>query len=185
MGVQLRRCASLRMRPSSGRTQRWRCWRLAIVSVCCASAHLCTETLQWSSVTATATLMLATGTTIHKSFLVPLIALQAPSSAISWIKGDYGQRIAFLGLLVRLLYFIPGEVELLLSTMLLVIIAPYQFLNLRGSQGGAILSSAIAAYLAFQHFTGLGGFRKAFDREAIIATLCIVCMTVITLMLAF
>jgi hypothetical protein len=31
-------------------------------------------------------LMLATGTSIEKYFLVPFFALQAPSSAISWIK---------------------------------------------------------------------------------------------------
>lgn len=31
-------------------------------------------------------LMLAKGTAIHKSFLVPLFALQAPGSIVSWMK---------------------------------------------------------------------------------------------------
>jgi hypothetical protein len=53
----------------------------------------------------------------------------------------------------------------------------------RGSQGGAALSLVIAAYLLVQHFTELRGLRQAFGREMIIASLCIICMTVITLML--
>ncbi|CAO2178884.1 unnamed protein product [Urochloa humidicola] len=71
--------------------------------------------------------------------------------------------------------------------MLIVAIAttPFQFISLRESQGRAILSLVTVAYLAFQHFTGAGGLRRAFGREAIVATLCIICMTVITLMLAF
>ncbi|KAL6615751.1 hypothetical protein ACP70R_038021 [Stipagrostis hirtigluma subsp. patula] len=178
-----RGCASLPLRPSSGGTWRWR--RLGDAALCCASVQLGGETMQWISVAATGILMLARGSSIHRSLLVPFFALQAPTSAISWIKGDYGQWTAFLALLVRLLYFIPGELELPLSAMLLVIIAPYQFMNLRGAQDGAILSLVIAACLAFQHFTGAGGLRKAFGPESIVPTLCIICMTLITLMLVF
>ncbi|CAO1945437.1 unnamed protein product [Urochloa humidicola] len=107
-------CASLR--PSSGLMQR--CWRLGGAVVCCAApSHICDEAMRWASATAAATLMLAPGTTMRKSCLVPLFALQAPSSAISWIKGDYGRWIAFIGLLLRLFYFVPGELELPLSTI--------------------------------------------------------------------
>uniref|UniRef100_A0A453F6N6 Uncharacterized protein n=2 Tax=Triticinae TaxID=1648030 RepID=A0A453F6N6_AEGTS len=63
--------------------------------------------------------------------------------------------------------------------MLFVSIAPYQFMNLRGTQDSVILSLAIAAYLAFQHFTGAGGVRKALDHGAVVATLCIICITLI------
>ncbi|KAM3350359.1 hypothetical protein ACQJBY_022874 [Aegilops geniculata] len=126
--------------------------------------------------------MLAKGTAIQKSFLVPLVALQAPQDVISWAKGDYGQWTAFLGLLLRLLSLLPGELELPLSTMLFVSIAPYQFMNLRGTQDSVILSLAIAAYLAFQHFTGVGGVRQALDRGAIVATLSIICITLIPLL---
>ena len=58
-------------------------------------------------------------------------------------------------------------------------------LNYRKSQGAAILSAAIAGYLMFQHFTRVRCFRKAFDRESIIATSSIICMTVTSLMLVF
>ncbi|XP_047057057.1 cold-regulated 413 inner membrane protein 1, chloroplastic-like [Lolium rigidum] len=161
----------------------WR--RRGDAAVCSASAHVSAETMQWASVGAAALLMLAKGTSVHKSFLVPFVALQAPSEVIAWIKGDYGQWTAFLGLLLRLLYFIPGELELPLSTMLFISIAPHQFMNLRGTQDSVILSLMIAAYLAFQHFTGARSVRKAFDRGAIVATLSIICITLIPLLFLF
>ncbi|KAL6500751.1 hypothetical protein OROHE_025548 [Orobanche hederae] len=117
-------------------------------------------------------LMLARGTAIQKSFLVPLFALQAPASIISWMKGEHGIWTAFLALLVRLFFFIPGELELPFLTLMLVIVSPYQIMRrLRGTQEGVILSLVIAAYLAFQHFTRAGSLRKAFDQGSIFATL--------------
>ncbi|KAL6845374.1 hypothetical protein ACP4OV_024869 [Aristida adscensionis] len=135
------RCSSLPLTPSSGRSRRWR--RLGDAAMCCASAQLGAEGMQWISVAATGILMVARGSCIHKSFLAPFFALQAPSRAISWIKGDYGQWTAFLLLLMRLLYFIPGELELPLSAMLLVLIAPYQFMNLRCSRRGGRLEEGL------------------------------------------
>jgi len=55
----------------------------------------------------------------------------------------------------------------------------------RGTQGGAILSLAIAGFLAFQHFTRVGGLGKAFEQGSVIATLAIICITIIPLMLLF
>ncbi|TVU35643.1 hypothetical protein EJB05_17543, partial [Eragrostis curvula] len=163
---------------------RQRCWRLGTTAVlCCSSTRRCTETLQFTSVAAAVTVMLDTGTSIERYLLVPFFALQAPYSAISWIKGEYGRWTALFGLLMSLLCVMPGELQLLVSTMLLIILGPDQFMNLRGSQGGGVLSVAIVVYLMFQHFAGVGGLRKAFGREAIITSLCIICMTVISLML--
>ncbi|CAM0881995.1 unnamed protein product [Alopecurus aequalis] len=161
----------------------WR--RRGDAAVCCASAHVSAETMQWVSVGAAALLMLTKGTSVQKSCLVPFVALQAPSEVIMWIKGDHGQWIAFLGLFLRLLYFIPGELELPLSTMLFVSIAHQQFMNLRGTQDSAVLSLVIAAYLAIQHFTGAGSMRKAFDRGAIVSTLSVICITLIPLLFFF
>ncbi|CAL4909579.1 unnamed protein product [Urochloa decumbens] len=182
----LRGCASLPLKPQplgAGAGQPSR--RRGAAAVCHSSAYLSARTMQWVSAGASAVLLLAKGTAIHKSFLVPFFALQAPGSIISWIKGDYGQWTAFLALLVRLFFFIPGELELPLSTMLLVSVAPYQLMNLRGTQGGAVLSLAIAGYLAFQHFTRVGGLGKAFEQGSVIATLAIICITIIPLMLLF
>ncbi|KAF8726717.1 hypothetical protein HU200_019186 [Digitaria exilis] len=182
----LRGCASLPLKPQplgTGAGQPSR--RRGAAAVCHSSAYLSAQTMQWISAGASAVLWLAKGTAIHKSFLVPFFALQAPVSIISWIKGEYGQWTAFLALLVRLFFFIPGELELPLSTMLLVSVAPDQLMNLRGTQGGAVLSLAIAGYLAFQHFTRVGGLGKAFEQGSVIATLAIICITIIPLMLLF
>ncbi|MBD4018870.1 hypothetical protein GUI04_07510, partial [Xanthomonas citri pv. citri] len=79
--------------------------------------------------------------------------LQAPASLTSWIKGEYGIWTAFLALLVRLFFYIPGELELPFIAWLLVIVSPYQIANLRGRQEGIVISLVIAAFIAFQHFT--------------------------------
>ncbi|OEL25903.1 Cold-regulated 413 inner membrane protein 1, chloroplastic [Dichanthelium oligosanthes] len=170
----VRGCASLPLKPQplgAGAGQPSR--RRGAAAVCHSSAHLSARTMQWISAGASAVLLLAKGTAIRKSFLVPFFALQAPCSIISWIN--------FLYLHLTII----GELELPLSTILLVSVAPYQLMNLRGTQGGAVLSLAIAGYLAFQHFTRVGGLGKAFEQGSIIATLAIICITVVPLMLLF
>ncbi|KAK3037403.1 hypothetical protein RJ639_030165 [Escallonia herrerae] len=151
----------------------------------CLAAPLAAQNLQWISTISSASLslsrilMFAKGTAIPKSFVVPLFALQAPASIISWIKGEYGVWTAFLALLVRLFFYIPGELELPFIALLVIIVAPYQVMNLRRTQEGLIVSLVIAGYLAFQHFTRAGSLRKAFDQGSIIATLAIVCVVAV------
>ncbi|PWZ10079.1 hypothetical protein Zm00014a_043314 [Zea mays] len=178
----LRGCASLPSKPLGAAQP---CRSRGAAAVCHSLVHLSARTIQWISAGTIAVLLVAKGAAIHKSFLVPFFALQAPCCIISWIKGDYGQWTAFLALLVRLFFFIPGELELPLSTMLLVSVAPYQFMDLRGTQGGVVLSLVIAAYLAFQHFTRVGGPGKAFEQGSIVATLAIICIMIVPLMLLF
>ncbi|GAB4831564.1 hypothetical protein Ancab_005576 [Ancistrocladus abbreviatus] len=151
--------------------------------VVCYFGAFAPRNLQWVSAVSTAILMLVKGTAINKSYLVPLFALQAPASIVSWIRGEYGAWSAFLALLVRLFFFIPGELELPLMTLLLVIVAPLQAMNLRGTQAGTIISLVIAGYLAFQHFSRAGSLQNAFNQGAIIATLAIICVTIVPLLL--
>ncbi|XP_007025182.2 PREDICTED: cold-regulated 413 inner membrane protein 2, chloroplastic isoform X1 [Theobroma cacao] len=146
----------------------------------CYAAPLSPRNLQWISTISSAVLLLAKGTAIQKQFLVPLFAFQAPASIISWMKGEYGLWAAFLALLVRLFFYIPGELELPFVALLLVIVAPYQAINLRGTQQGAIVALVIAAYLAFQHFSRAGSLQKAFDQGSVIATIAIVCITAVS-----
>ncbi|OMO93914.1 hypothetical protein CCACVL1_06276 [Corchorus capsularis] len=149
----------------------------------CSAAPLAPRNLQWISTISSVVLLLAKGTAIQKTFLVPLFALQAPASIISWMKSEYGLWAAFLALLIRLFFYIPGELELPFMALLLVIVAPYQVMSLRGTQQGAIISLAIAAYLAFQHFSRAGSLQKAFDQGSIIATTAIVCITAVSCLL--
>ncbi|KAF5475187.1 hypothetical protein F2P56_007020, partial [Juglans regia] len=100
-------------------------------------------------------------------------------------RGEYGYWAAFLALLVRLFFFIPGELELPLAALLLVIVAPYQVMNLRGTQEGAIISLVITGYLAFQHFSRAGSMQKAFDQGSIVATLAIIFLTAVSCLLLF
>ncbi|XP_022994878.1 cold-regulated 413 inner membrane protein 1, chloroplastic-like isoform X1 [Cucurbita maxima] len=153
------------------------------LSAVCYAMPLSARNLQWISTISSVILMLARGTGIQKSFIVPLFALQAPASVISWIKGEYGIWSAFLALLVRLFFFIPGELEIPFISLLLVIVAPYQVQNLRGTQEGTIISLLIAAYLAFQHFSRAGSFRRAFDQNSIVATVAIICVTAVSFLL--
>ncbi|CAO2823441.1 unnamed protein product [Amaranthus hypochondriacus] len=147
------------------------------------SAVLSPRNLPWVSAVSTAILMLVKGTAINRSFLVPFFALQAPATVISWMQGEYGAWSAFLALLVRLFFFIPGELELPFLTLVLVIVAPHRALNLRGTQAGAIISLVIAVYLAFQHFTRAGSLRKSFDQNSILATIAIICITIVPCLL--
>ncbi|KAJ6754179.1 COLD-REGULATED 413 INNER MEMBRANE PROTEIN 1 CHLOROPLASTIC-RELATED [Salix purpurea] len=78
----------------------------------CYSGSLTNPSIRWISTLSSAVLMLTKGTAVQKSFLVPLFALQAPPAVISWIKGEYGIWTAFLAILFRLFFFIPGELEL-------------------------------------------------------------------------
>lgn len=139
--------------------------------------------LEWLSAVATVVLMLVKGTAINKAFLVPLFALQAPAVVIAWIQGEYGAWSAFLALLVRLFFFIPGELELPLMTLLLVIAAPLQAISLRATPPGTIISLAMAGYLAFQHFSRAGSLQKAFEQGAIVATLAILIIALVPLLL--
>ncbi|CAN4105753.1 unnamed protein product [Withania somnifera] len=147
------------------------------------AAPLAPRNLQWVSAISSVVLMLAKGTTIHKSFLVPLFALQAPTALVTWIQSGYGIWSAFLALLFPFLFSFPGELELPFLALLVVIMAPYQVANLRGTKESVILSLAIAAYLGFQHFTCAGSLQKAFDQGSIIATLAIICIVAVPCLL--
>lgn len=166
----------LRMPSMINQKKRWS-------GVVCYAGPLAPGNLQWISTISTAVLMLAKGTAIHKSFLVPLFALQAPGNFVSWMKGEYGFWAAFLALLVRLFFHIPGELELPFVTLLMIIVAPHEVMKLRGKQEGVILSLVIAGYLAYLHFSRTGSLQKAFDQGSILATVAIICIVVVPCLL--
>ncbi|KAL9236886.1 hypothetical protein vseg_011501 [Gypsophila vaccaria] len=151
--------------------------------VCSSSTLLSPRNLQWVSTVASVILMLVKGTSINRSFLVPFFALQAPASVMSWMQGEYGAWSALLTLLVRLFFFIPGELELPFATLVLILVAPRQAMNLRGTQAGVLVSLVIGAYLAFEHFIRVGGLQKSFNQESIVPTLAIICTAVVPFLL--
>ncbi|CAN7093790.1 unnamed protein product [Brassica rapa subsp. narinosa] len=150
--------------------------------VCYAAPPMSLHNLQWVSAISCVALMVARGTGIHKSFVVPLLALTAPSGIISWAKGEYGIWTAFIALLARLFFAFPGELELPFIALLLAIVAPYQVMSIRGKQEGALISLAISCFLAFQHFSRAGSLQKAFDQGSVVATLGIIGVTVVSVL---
>ncbi|XP_074276720.1 cold-regulated 413 inner membrane protein 2, chloroplastic-like [Silene latifolia] len=152
------------------------------ISTSSSTALLSPPNLQWVSTVSAVILMLVKGTAINRSFLVPFFALQAPASVMSWMQGEYGAWSALLALLVRLFFFIPGELELPFMTLVLVLVAPREAMNFRGTQTGALISLVIGAYLAFQQFTRVG-MQKSFDQASIVPTLAIICTAIVPCLL--
>ncbi|XP_016191284.1 cold-regulated 413 inner membrane protein 1, chloroplastic isoform X2 [Arachis ipaensis] len=152
------------------------------VNVVCSAVPLTFRDLRWISTVSSVVLILARGTPVHKSFLVPLFALQAPAAVIAWIKGTYGVWLAFVALLVRLFFYIPGELELPFLALLLVILSPYEVMRFRDTKEGAIISLLIAVYLAYQHFSRTS-LQKSLDQGSIVATIAVVCITIASLLL--
>ncbi|MED6124446.1 hypothetical protein PIB30_058958 [Stylosanthes scabra] len=148
----------------------------------CSAVPLTFRDLRWISTVSSVVLILARGTPVHKSFLVPLFALQAPAAVIAWIKGTYGVWLAFVALLVRLFFYIPGELELPFLALLLVILSPYEVTRFRDTKEGAIISLLIAVYLAYQHFSRTT-LQRSLDQGSIVATIAVVCITIASLLL--
>lgn len=118
----------------------------------------------------------------------------------------------YLETLIYIFLLFVAELELLFVALLLVIVAPYQVMNLRlvkistkdfvlhhsfmetksmsllivsgrGKQEGVIIAFVIAAYLAFQHFLRAGSLRRAFDQGSVIASLAIICIVAVPCLL--
>lgn len=154
---------------------------------CTSSANVAmsAETLRWVFAAAAALLMVLKNVAINKAFLVPLLALQAPRDVITWLRGEYGLWAAFLALLVRLFYYIPGELELPLLFVLLVIASPFQALDFRGTPAATILCAGLAAYVAYQHFSKAGNIKGAFQDGAFMASIAVLCLVCIPFVFFF
>lgn len=137
------------------------------------------ETIRWVFVAAATVLLFLKNTSIPKQFLVPLLALELPNEALGWLKGDYGLWTAFLALGVKLFYYIPGELELPLYLLLVVITAPFRLTQFRGSLPAALATLIITAYLAYRHYQYSGSVQGAFQTDKIFGTLAIVVLFII------
>ncbi|CAM6109511.1 unnamed protein product [Calypogeia fissa] len=137
------------------------------------------ETLRWIFVATATVLLFIKNVSIPKQFLVPLLALEIPRDALVWIKGDYGLWTAFLALAVKLFYHIPGELELPLYLLLIIITAPHHLTQYRGSTPSAVATLALAAYLGYEHFKASGTVRGAFENEKIFPSIAIIILMII------
>ncbi|KAJ7544615.1 hypothetical protein O6H91_09G085900 [Diphasiastrum complanatum] len=149
------------------------------------SLVLTNDALKWVLTVSAASLLLLRDNGIYKQLLVPLLALQLPHDVVYWCRGEYGLWTAFLALLVRLFYYIPGELDLPLVLLLLFITAPSQVTQLRGTQAGIAISIVLAAYVAFQHFSRVGVAQGAFNRTTVVTTVAVILVVTIPLVFLF
>ncbi|KAG6551249.1 hypothetical protein Mapa_007175 [Marchantia paleacea] len=149
----------------------------ALGSMCSLPASV--ETLRWIFVAAATALLFLKNANIPKHFLVPLLVLELPREALSWMRGEYGLWTAFIALLVKLFYQIPGEVYLPLYVLILVITAPIQLTQYRGSTPAALASIVLAVYLAVEHYRSTGGVNEAFKSNKLLPTLAILALVLI------
>lgn len=140
------------------------------------------ETLRWVSVAAAAVLLFIKNVSIPKQFLVPLLAIEIPRDANGWIKGDYGLWTGFLALAIKLFYRIPAELELPLYLVLLIITAPFQLTQYRGTVPAAVATLAIAGYLAYEHYKTTGSVKATFQGEKIFPSIALIILVVIPIL---
>ncbi|MCO5596916.1 hypothetical protein L7F22_050987 [Adiantum nelumboides] len=155
--------------------------------VCTATSaiNLSGESLRWVFAGAAAALMFLKNTTVSKNILVPLLALQAPRDVVTWVRGEYGLWAAFLAILVRLFYQIPGELEWPLAFVLLLVTAPLQALDFRRTMAALVVSACVAAYLAYQHVNGQGGVKESFRGGSSLASLATIILVVVPIVIFF
>eukprot|EP00252_Welwitschia_mirabilis_P015160 TRINITY_DN33351_c0_g1_i1.p1 TRINITY_DN33351_c0_g1~~TRINITY_DN33351_c0_g1_i1.p1 ORF type:complete len:251 (-),score=17.95 TRINITY_DN33351_c0_g1_i1:351-1046(-) len=149
------------------------------------SPLLSVESSRWAYAVSALVLMLAKNARIYKSFLVPLVALGAPPTLMSWIRGEYGLWSTLVLFLVRLFYYIPGDLELPFLFMIFVIIAPLQVLNQRGTQISTVFAIAAAAYLCFQQYRVSGGMKGCLEEGNVIPTIALLFLLCVPLLFVF
>jgi hypothetical protein len=134
-----------------------------------------TGTLQWVAVVAAIYLLVLDRTNwrtnLLTALLVPYLALQLPEPFFGYLRGEIGQWIAFIAVVIRLFFaqrfpqLINGDLELPVAFILLVVTAPRLIVHARGHWIGESVSIAIGVYLFIQHNNNAGGFRRAFGEQ--------------------
>lgn len=132
-----------------------------------------TETVRWCVAAACAVLLLKRDAGARKQFWAGILALEAPRDWVSWARSEYGLWVACIGLALKLFYTIPAELDYPLAVYLLLVCAPAQALAQRGTVGAAVVSTALALFVAFQYFSNSVRLSDAFKGEHLINTLLI------------
>jgi hypothetical protein len=140
------------------------------------------ETLRWVFVAAAAALLFLKNVNVPKSYLIPLLALEAPRDVLSWIKSEYGLWAAFVALAVKLFYQFPEELKLPLHLLLLVVTAPYQLTQYRGTTPAAIATLAVSAFVAYKHFSQTESLKGAFKGEKILPSIASVVLVLVPIL---
>lgn len=139
------------------------------------------ETVRWGVAAACAALLLKRDAGARKQFWAGILALEAPRDWVSWARSEYGLWVAALGLALKLFYTIPPELDYPLAVYLFIVAAPAQALAQRGTVGAAVLSAALALFVAFQYFSNTVRLSDAFKGEHLLNTLLITFVALATI----
>ncbi|KAI8554374.1 hypothetical protein RHMOL_Rhmol05G0093700 [Rhododendron molle] len=107
-------------------------------------------------------------TNILTALLIPYIFFSLPSLVFNFLRGEVGEWVTFIGVVVRLFFakYYPDWLEMPGALLLLIVVAPSLIADtLRDSWIGAVICLAIACYLLQEHIRASGGFRNAFTRS--------------------
>ncbi|KAJ4732657.1 Cold-regulated 413 plasma membrane protein 2 [Rhynchospora pubera] len=106
-------------------------------------------------------------TNMLTSLLVPYIFLSLPAVLFSFLRGEFGKWVTFIGIVLRLFFprHYPHWMEMPGSLLLLLVVAP-SFIaeTIRDGLAGVIICLAIGCYLMQEHIRASGGFRNSFTK---------------------
>lgn len=104
---------------------------------------LAPDTLQWIFSVASTALLFRLLPPVSHALLVPALFLNLPARVIEAIKSEAGAWVAVAVLVLRLFTALPKYVDLPLAVLLSILVAPYELLSFRGTQGAGIVTLAI------------------------------------------
>ncbi|KAJ3685472.1 hypothetical protein LUZ61_014636 [Rhynchospora tenuis] len=106
-------------------------------------------------------------TNMLTSLLVPYIFLSLPAVLFSFLRGEFGKWVTFIGIVLRLFFprHYPHWMEMPGSLLLLLVVAPSFIADtIRDGLAGVIICLAIGCYLMQEHIRASGGFRNSFTK---------------------
>ncbi|KAF3333843.1 cold-regulated 413 plasma membrane protein 2-like protein [Carex littledalei] len=107
-------------------------------------------------------------TNMLTSLLVPYIFLSLPAVLFSFLRGEFGKWVTFIGIVLRLFFprYYPNWMEMPGSLLLLLVVAPgFIAYTIRDGLSGVFICLGIGCYLLQEHIRASGGFRNSFTKS--------------------
>ena len=132
-----------------------------------------TDALRWGLTVSAMLLILQRNPGTRKHLLIPAILLESPGDVMTFIKGEYGSWVAFVGLTLLIFFRIPGDLDFPLGVYVFMALTPSQVVAMRGTVGGTVSSFMCVGLATYQYFKTIGGFTNGFRGATLINTLAI------------
>jgi hypothetical protein len=131
------------------------------------------DALRWGLTISTMLLILQRNPRTRKHLLIPVLLLESPGDVMTFIKGEYGSWVAFVGLTLLIFFRIPGDLDFPLGVYVFMALAPSQVVAMRGTIGGTVTSFMCVGLATYQYFNAIGGITNGFSGATLINTLAI------------